>query len=66
MIEQKSNMDPFNEGGLRPVLKGQIELKDVHFRYPERPDVSVLRGLSLRIEPGQTLAIVGPSGNARI
>lgn len=62
LIEQKSNMDPFNEGGLRPVLNGKIDFKDVHFRYPSRPDVPILKGLSLSVEPGQTLALIGPSG----
>ena len=32
------------------------------FRYPTRPTVPVLQGLSLRAEPGQTIALVGSSG----
>lgn len=32
------------------------------FHYPTRPDVAVLRGLNLKIEEGQTVALVGPSG----
>ncbi|KAL8570228.1 hypothetical protein ACOMHN_029928 [Nucella lapillus] len=43
-------------------LTGLIEFRDVHFRYPSRPDVPVLRGLSLLVHPGQTVAIVGASG----
>ena len=37
-------------------------MKSVYFRYPARPNVPVLQGLSVSVEPGQTLALVGPSG----
>ena len=37
-------------------------MKNVYFRYPARPNVPVLQGLSVSVEPGQTLALVGPSG----
>ncbi|KNC99518.1 uncharacterized protein SPPG_04909 [Spizellomyces punctatus DAOM BR117] len=39
-----------------------IEFRDVVFRYPSRPEVPVLNGLNLKIEPGQFTALVGPSG----
>ena len=37
-------------------------MTDTIFRYPSRPEVTVLKGLSVSVKPGQTLALVGPSG----
>lgn len=39
-----------------------VQLRDVHFAYPARPDIKVLDGLSIDIRPGQFCALVGPSG----
>jgi subfamily B ATP-binding cassette protein MsbA len=43
-----------------PRFRGLIELRDVHFAY--QPEYKVLKGVSLRIEPGQRAALVGPTG----
>ncbi|XP_050514648.1 ATP-dependent translocase ABCB1-like isoform X1 [Diabrotica virgifera virgifera] len=44
------------------VLIGNIQFKDVAFRYPSRKDVPILKGLSLNIKSGDTVALVGSSG----
>ncbi len=45
----------------RPV-RGAIAFEDVTFRYPARPEIAALQGVDLRVEPGETVALVGPSG----
>jgi ATP-binding cassette subfamily B protein len=43
-------------------IKGELQLQNVRFSYPSRPDSYAINGLSLTIRAGETLALVGPSG----
>ncbi|CAI4228592.1 unnamed protein product [Auanema sp. JU1783] len=62
-IDRKPRIDVYSKSGTKPnELTGDIEFIDVHFRYPTRRDVKVLDGINLRIEKGQTVALVGHSG----
>ena len=42
--------------------RGEVRFEDVTFRYPAQPDRSALTGFSLKVVPGETVALVGPSG----
>ncbi|NXB33232.1 MDR1 protein, partial [Eulacestoma nigropectus] len=43
-------------------FEGNIEFRNIHFVYPTRPEVQVLQGLNVKVNKGQTLALVGSSG----
>ncbi|ELU10009.1 hypothetical protein CAPTEDRAFT_193301 [Capitella teleta] len=51
-----------SQGRALDLPEGALELKNVCFNYPTRPNVAVLRGLSFPVKPGNTVALVGNSG----
>lgn len=62
LSEQPGIAAPPNPVRLPELSKGRIEFDHVRFRYPTRLDVSALADFSLTINPGETVAVVGPSG----
>jgi ATP-binding cassette subfamily B protein len=53
---------PANPTALPANAQGRLELNDVHFHYPSKPDAPALNGFTLHVAPGETVAVVGPSG----
>lgn len=53
---------PVKPTALPVPARGQVSFENVTFRYPSRPEVAALAGFDLKVEPGETVAIVGPSG----
>lgn len=63
LFDRKPEIDSWSPDGQRvDNIEGTIEFRDVHFRYPTRPEQPVLRGLNLTVRPGQYIALVGASG----
>lgn len=51
---------------VRPdTLEGRVELRNVRFQYPSRPEVDVLHGMSFSLIPGKVVALVSPSGGGK-
>nr|XP_033786800.1 ATP-binding cassette sub-family B member 5 isoform X2 [Geotrypetes seraphini] len=63
LFERIPAIDSYSQEGQKlDTFNGTVEFHDISFRYPARPDVPVLRGLSIKIHQGQTVAFVGSSG----
>lgn len=63
LFDRKPKIDTWSDEGEKiDTMEGVIEFRDVHFRYPTRPEQRVLRGLNLTVKPGQYVALVGASG----
>nr|XP_006236062.1 phosphatidylcholine translocator ABCB4 isoform X4 [Rattus norvegicus] len=63
IIDNNPKIDSFSERGHKPdSIKGNLEFSDVHFSYPSRANIKILKGLNLKVKSGQTVALVGNSG----
>lgn len=65
LFERVPTVDAWSEEGTHisgSTVQGTLEFRDVHFRYPTRLEQPVLRGLDLKVQPGQYIALVGASG----
>ena len=64
-MEPEQRPDELDSRVILPDLQGDIELKDVYFRYGGNETAYVLEKINLHIEPGQLVAIVGQSGSGK-
>lgn len=64
IIQQDTEVQQ-NHGTRKDRLTGSISFDNVHFSYPQRSDVEVLKGISFDIKQNQTLALVGQSGSGK-
>ncbi|XP_057840073.2 ABC transporter B family member 20 [Cryptomeria japonica] len=66
IIDRKPKIDSDDASGLKlPNVYGTIELKNVDFHYPTRPEVTILSNFNLKVNGGQTVAVVGASGSGK-
>ena len=61
----KDNSEEDSAPAPHRTLRGAIDFNDVVFSYPSRPGKVVLDGLDLHLVPGETFALVGPSGGGK-
>jgi len=66
-FDRPSLCDPFSDEGqkLEGGVKGDIDVKDVHFSYPTAPNLVVMSGYSLCVKAGDVCALCGPSGSGK-
>ncbi|KAM0863783.1 hypothetical protein ACQ4PT_044353 [Festuca glaucescens] len=65
-IYRKPEIDASDKGGIiLDNFVGDVELKDVNFSYPARPEQRIFNGFSISIPTGTTVALVGESGSGK-
>lgn len=65
MDEQPEPYDAGKASEGMTAISGALKFENVQFRYPSRPDISVLNGVSFEAKQGETVALVGPSGSGK-
>jgi ABC-type multidrug transport system fused ATPase/permease subunit len=65
ILGDPSEVDIYENETKASLAFGAIDIQDIHFSYPSRPSVEILKGISFTIEPGQKIAIVGTSGTGK-
>lgn len=66
ILDRNTKIEPHETNAYKPQkLTGDIELQDVYFAYPSRPNVMIFQDFSMKIEAGKSTALVGQSGSGK-
>eukprot|EP01018_Ginkgo_biloba_P022723 Gb_08706 [translate_table: standard] len=66
ILDRNSRINPDDEKGMKPdKIEGNVEVKNVDFAYPSRPEIIIFRNFCLRIKAGSSVALVGQSGSGK-
>lgn len=62
ILDTPAQITDRERAGELPPIRGEVRFEDVTFAYADEPERNVLEHLSFRVLPGQTIALVGPTG----
>ena len=62
ILDTKAEIVDNKEAQILPPLEGAVEFSHVSFAYSDEPDQLILKDVSFKAEPGETIALVGPTG----
>ncbi|MFS7955946.1 putative ABC-type xenobiotic transporter [Helianthus anomalus] len=66
VLDRYTLIEPEDPDGEKPeIITGHVEIHNVDFAYPARPDVMIFKGFSINIEAGKSTALVGQSGSGK-
>ncbi|KAI3520813.1 hypothetical protein L1887_10265 [Cichorium endivia] len=66
VLDRYTLIEPEDSDGKKPeIITGHVEIRDVDFAYPARPDIMIFQGFSINIEAGKSTALVGQSGSGK-
>jgi len=66
VLDRETEIDPDSPDGYKPEkIKGEVDILNIDFAYPSRPDAVIFRGFSLSIQQGKSTALIGQSGSGK-